>query len=155
MPYSPHPSEIYDGITTIDKDGINVSTSYGAHTQFHAGGMSSYNNSNQRSLGIENGGISFHAWNNNGSGWGNCGLNMQVTLDKPYYRFPNGKQYIDTRTGWQYFHLRTDGFGGTDKPIKHGAWHSYGPGTIWREDAIVAHIWVSLPIYLNTSSVEL
>lgn len=65
MPYSPHPSEIYDGITTIDKDGINVSTSYGAHTQFHSGGMSSYNNSNQRTLGIENGGISFHAWNNN------------------------------------------------------------------------------------------
>lgn len=65
MPYSPHPSEIYDGITTIDKDGINVSTSYGAHTQFHAGGMSSYNNSNQRTLGIENGGISLHAWNNN------------------------------------------------------------------------------------------
>lgn len=63
--YTPHPSEIYDGITTIDKDGINVSTSYGAHTQFHAGGMSSYNNSNQRTLGIENGGISFHAWNNN------------------------------------------------------------------------------------------
>lgn len=65
LPYSPHPSEIYDGITTIDRDGINVSTSYGAHTQFHSGGMSSYNNSNQRTLGIENGGISFHAWNNN------------------------------------------------------------------------------------------
>lgn len=65
LPYSPHPSEIYDGITTIDKDGINVATSYGAHTQFHAGGMSSYNNSNQRTLGIENGGISFHSWNNN------------------------------------------------------------------------------------------
>lgn len=63
--YTPHPSEIYDGITTIDKDGINVATSYGAHTQFHAGGMSSYNNSNQRTLGIENGGISFHSWNNN------------------------------------------------------------------------------------------
>ena len=65
LPYSPHPSEIYDGITTIDRDGINVSTSYGAHTQFHSGGMSSYNNSNQRTLGIENGGISFHSWNNN------------------------------------------------------------------------------------------
>ena len=63
--YTPHPSEIYDGITTIDKDGINVATSYGAHTQFHSGGMSSYNNSDQRTLGIENGGISFHAWNNN------------------------------------------------------------------------------------------
>lgn len=65
LPYSPHPSEIYDGITTIDRDGIDVATSYGAHTQFHSGGMSSYNNSNQRTLGIENGGISFHAWNNN------------------------------------------------------------------------------------------
>ena len=63
--YTPHPSEIYDGITTIDKDGINVATSHGSHTQFHSGGMSSYNNSNQRTLGIENGGISFHAWNNN------------------------------------------------------------------------------------------
>ena len=65
LPYSPHPSEIYDGITTIDRDGIDVATSYGAHTQFHSGGMSSYNNSDQRTLGIENGGISFHAWNNN------------------------------------------------------------------------------------------
>ena len=64
-PYTPNPNEIYDGITTIDKDGINVATSYGAHTQFHAGGMSSYNNSDQRTLGIENGGISFHSWNNN------------------------------------------------------------------------------------------
>lgn len=68
LPYSPNPNEIYDGITTIDKDGINVATSYGAHTQFHAGGMSSYNNSNQRTLGIENGGISFHSWNNNALG---------------------------------------------------------------------------------------
>lgn len=65
LPYSPHPSEIYDGITTIDRDGINVATSYGAHTQFHSGGMSSYNNSDQRTLGIENGGVSFHSWNNN------------------------------------------------------------------------------------------
>lgn len=64
LPYSPHPSEIYDGIITMDKDGFDVATSYGAHTQFHSGGMSSYNNSNQRTLGIENGGISFHAWNN-------------------------------------------------------------------------------------------
>ena len=64
-PYSPNPNEVYEGITNIDKNGINVTTSYGAHTQFHSGGMSSYNNSDQRTLGIENGGISFHAWNNN------------------------------------------------------------------------------------------
>lgn len=65
LPYSAHPNESYDGIVSMDYQGINVATSYGAHTQFHAGGMSSYNNSNQRTLGIENGGISFHAWNNN------------------------------------------------------------------------------------------
>ena len=64
LPPSPHPSEVYDGIITMDKDGFDVATSYGAHTQFHSGGMSSYNNNNQRTLGIENGGISFHAWNN-------------------------------------------------------------------------------------------
>ncbi len=65
LPYSAHPNESYDGIVSMDYQGINVATSYGAHTQFHSGGMSSYNNSNQRTLGIENGGISFHAWNNN------------------------------------------------------------------------------------------
>lgn len=27
MPYSPHPSEVYDGITTIDKDGVTVTSS--------------------------------------------------------------------------------------------------------------------------------
>lgn len=68
LPYSAHPNESYDGIVSMDYQGINVATSYGAHTQFHAGGMSSYNNSNQRTLGIENGGISFHSWNNNALG---------------------------------------------------------------------------------------
>ena len=64
-PYTPNPNELCDGIVSINKNGVNISTSYGAHTQFHSGGMSSYNNSNQRTLGIENGGISFHSWNNN------------------------------------------------------------------------------------------
>jgi hypothetical protein len=94
--WSPNPAEIYDGITTIDKDGINVATSYGAHTQFHAGGMSSYNNSNQRTLGIENGGISFHSWNNNALGayitqsslWGGSqssnGLAISTTANGTY-----------------------------------------------------------------------
>lgn len=64
LPYSPHPSEIYDGITTIDKDGINVSTSYGAYTQFDSNGMTSYDNSGNQTLGIRNGGMAFYASNN-------------------------------------------------------------------------------------------
>lgn len=61
-PYSPHPSEIYDGLTQIDKNGITVSTSRGAYTQFSSEGMSSFNNSSQQTLGIKNGGITFHPY---------------------------------------------------------------------------------------------
>ena len=63
--YSPHPNEVYDGITTIDKDGITVSASDGANTNFNALGMNSFNNSGQQTLGIRNGGMTFHPWNTN------------------------------------------------------------------------------------------
>lgn len=63
-PYSPHPSEIYDGITTIDKDGIKVATTQGAYTHFSSEGMNSYDNNGNQTLGIRNGGLTFHAWNN-------------------------------------------------------------------------------------------
>lgn len=63
-PYSPHPSEIYDGITTIDKDGIKVATTKGAYTHFSSEGMNSYDNNGNQTLGIRNGGLTFHAWNN-------------------------------------------------------------------------------------------
>ena len=65
MPYTPHPSEIYDGITQIDKDGIKVSTSRGAYTHFSADGMNSYDNDSRQTLGIRNGGITFHPYNTN------------------------------------------------------------------------------------------
>ena len=65
MPYSPHPSEVYDGLTQIDKNGIKVSTSKGAYTQFSSDGMSSFNNSSQQTLGIKNGGITFHPYSSN------------------------------------------------------------------------------------------
>lgn len=58
--WSPNPNEVYDGITTIDKDGIKVSTSKGAYTHFSADGMNSYNNSNVQTLGIRNGGLTIH-----------------------------------------------------------------------------------------------
>ena len=63
--YTPHPSEIYDGITTIDKDGITVTGSNSAYTNFNSLGMNSYNNSGQQTLGIRNGGITFHPYSNN------------------------------------------------------------------------------------------
>lgn len=64
-PYSPHSSEIYDGITIIDKDGVTVKSSNGAYTNFNSVGMNSFNNSGQQTLGIRNGGITFHPYSNN------------------------------------------------------------------------------------------
>ena len=64
-PYSPHPSEIYDGLTQIDKNGITVSTSRGAYTQFSSEGMNSFNNSGQQTMGIRNGGITFNPYSSN------------------------------------------------------------------------------------------
>ena len=37
--YSPNPSEIYEGITTIDKNGVTVEGSNGAYTNFNSFGM--------------------------------------------------------------------------------------------------------------------
>lgn len=64
-PYTPHPTEIYDGITTIDKDGVTVKGSNGAYTNFNSVGMNSFNNSGQQTLGIRNGGITFHPYSSN------------------------------------------------------------------------------------------
>lgn len=62
--WSPHPNEVYEGLTTIDRDGIKVSTSNGAYTHFSADGMDSYDNDGNMTLGLRNGGMTFHAWNN-------------------------------------------------------------------------------------------
>ena len=64
VPWSPHPNEIYDGLTQIDKNGIKVSTNKGAYTQFNSNGMTSYDNSGNQTLGIRNGGMAFYAANN-------------------------------------------------------------------------------------------
>ncbi len=62
--WSPHPNEVYEGLTTIDRDGIKVSTSRGAYTHFNSDGMNSYDNDGNMTLGLRNGGMTFHAWNN-------------------------------------------------------------------------------------------
>ena len=42
-----------------------MSTSRGAYTHFSADGMNSYDNDGNMTLGLRNGGMTFHAWNNN------------------------------------------------------------------------------------------
>ena len=58
--WSPHPNEVYEGLTTIDRDGVTVKTSSGAYTQFSSAGMYSYNNSGVQTIGIRNGGLTLH-----------------------------------------------------------------------------------------------
>ena len=63
--YSPNPNEMYDGIIKMDRDGVTVKSSSGAYTNFNNLGMNSFNNSGQQTLGIKNGGITFHPYNTN------------------------------------------------------------------------------------------
>lgn len=42
QPYSPHPSEIYSGITTIDSNGVRVAHSNGSYSEMSAGGFYRY-----------------------------------------------------------------------------------------------------------------
>lgn len=56
----------FNGITNaivMSQTGIRMNSSAGAYTQFSSNGMSSFNNSSQQTLGIKNGGITFHPWN--------------------------------------------------------------------------------------------
>ena len=56
----------FNGITNaivMSQTGIRMNSSVGAYTQFSSNGMSSFNNSSQQTLGIKNGGITFHPWN--------------------------------------------------------------------------------------------
>ena len=65
LPYSPNPNEMYDGIIEMNKDGVTVKGSNGAYTNFNSTGMNSFNNSGQQTLGIRNGGITFHPYSSN------------------------------------------------------------------------------------------
>jgi uncharacterized protein YjdB len=56
----------FNGITNaivMSQTGIRMNSNVGAYTQFSSNGMSSFNNSSQQTLGIKNGGITFHPWN--------------------------------------------------------------------------------------------
>lgn len=55
----------FNGITNaivMSQTGIRMNSNAGAYTQFSSNGMSSFNNSGQQTLGIRNGGITFHPY---------------------------------------------------------------------------------------------
>ena len=56
LPFSPHPSELYDGITKIDKDGINVGvTNSSTNTQLSYDGLRVYDGTAERAYFGESG----------------------------------------------------------------------------------------------------
>ena len=57
----------FNGITNaivMSQTGIRMNSNAGAYTQFSSDGMNSYDNSGNMTLGLRNGGMTFHAWNN-------------------------------------------------------------------------------------------
>ena len=99
------------------------------------------------------------AWNANGSKDENYGARMWISLNKQFYKFPNGKQYIDTVNNWQYFKLSPTTFGRDYIPYeqinRRGSQTSYGPGTVWLPNTVWGPVYISMPVYLNESSAEL
>src|SRR5699024_10025341 len=50
--YSPNPNEVYDGITIIDKDGIQVQHNNGSFSRFNSDEMYQTNENGDRALSI-------------------------------------------------------------------------------------------------------
>lgn len=65
LPWTPHPSEIYDGITTIDKDGIQVQHNNGSFSRFNSDEMYQTNENGDRALSIRHGGYRVYQFNRN------------------------------------------------------------------------------------------
>ena len=59
IPWSPHPSEVYEGVTNIDRDGIKVSQSnYNGHTRMSASGFY-VNNGSEDVISVTSSGATF------------------------------------------------------------------------------------------------
>ena len=106
LPYSPSPSEVYDGIIQMDKDGIKVSTSNGGWTDFTSLGMNVYNKSSALSLGTRNGGLTYHGG----------GAYLGFTSESIVEAYNTRGVSISTANGGEYITLghssATDPFGG-------------------------------------------
>ena len=58
-PWTPHPSEVYSGLTTIDKDGVKVSQSdYSGYTQMKSDGFY-VNNGTENVISVTKDGANF------------------------------------------------------------------------------------------------
>lgn len=102
--------------------------------------------------------VHIQAWNNNRGDWGGCGVKMWLDLDKPFYEFGNKKQHIDSINNQEYFNLGITGWNGNYLPANKrmkNSWHAYGAGTFWRDDSFWGPVYISVPVYLNTSSIEI
>ena len=61
LPWSPHPSEVYEGITTIDKDGIQVSQSnIATTTKMNANGFYIQKTDGTNVFKVDSSGLSFN-----------------------------------------------------------------------------------------------
>lgn len=139
LPYSPNPSEVYDGIIQMDKDGIKVSTSNGGWTDFTSLGMNVYNKSSQLSLGTRNGGLTYHG------GGQYLGFTSASILDAHNVRGIS----ISTATGGAYLTLgyssATDPFGGfTANPCLSVAKQDIGDSSSFYRKGVNVHTSLNL-----------
>lgn len=82
VPWTPHPSEVYDGVTTINKDGIKVSQSnYGGYTRMSASGFY-VNNGSEDVISITSSGSTFKGTLSVGSSVPASTLNGTISNDR-------------------------------------------------------------------------
>ena len=137
--YTPHPSEIYEGIIQMDKDGIKVSTSNGGWTDFTSLGMNVYNKSNKLSLGTRNGGLTYHGG----------GAYLGFTSESIINAYNTRGVSISTATDGAYISLghssATDPFGGfTSTPYLSVAKQDIGDSSSFYRQGVNVHTTLNL-----------
>ena len=139
LPYSPNPSEVYDGIIQMDKDGIKVSTSNGGWTDFTSLGMNVYNRSSKLSLGTRNGGLTYHGG----------GQYLGFTSESIVEAYNTRGVSISTANGGAYITLghssATDPFGGfTSTPCLSVAKQDIGDSSSFYRQGVNVHTTLNL-----------
>ena len=101
VPWTPHPSEVYDGVTTINKDGIKVSQSnYGGHTRMSASGFY-VNNGSEDVISITSSGSTFKGTLSVGSSVPASTLNGTISNDRLNTSITGGISTLnDNKDNW-------------------------------------------------------
>ena len=101
LPYSPHPNEVYSGITKIDKDGIRVSQSnYNGHTRMNASGFY-VNNGSEDVISITSSGSTFKGTLSVGSSVPASTLNGTISNDRLNTSITGGISTLnDNKDNW-------------------------------------------------------